>query len=304
MSQFRNWFFSVCLVSAAVLPAAASTVKVNHWRPAFIGIDETTATIDGQDASVAYALRIDLQAPGIRFYSTPHQGTQQTVASTDSQFLVKYGLQAVINGNFFAPCCNAAPEPKTFSGLAVSDANVVGLPVSAVGQNAALILTRKNEASIVETTEQMDLSNVFTAVTGSGIVVSEGQNVGSSQSGLQGDGADPNPRSLLGLSKDSRYLYIVAIDGRQPGYSVGTTSVESAEIMLQLGAYTALNLDGGGSTSLVKDNGRGGAQIINHLNGGIERFDANQLGVRAVPLPSSLSIPAILEDFYNAFLNY
>jgi hypothetical protein len=75
----------------------------------------------------------------------------------------------VINGNFFSPCCNAVAEPKTFSGLAVSDANVVGLPVSTVGQNAALTITRKNEASLVETTEQMDLSNVFTAVTGSGI---------------------------------------------------------------------------------------------------------------------------------------
>ena len=304
MSQFRNWVFSVCLVTAAVLPAAASTVKVNNWKPAFIGIEETTATIDGQDASVAYAMRIDLQAPGIRFYSTPHQGSQQTIASTDSQFLVKYGLQAVINANFFAPCCNAAPEEKTFNGVAVSDANVVGVPVSAVGQNAALLITRKNEASIVTTTEQTDLTNVFTAVTGSGIVVSEGENVGNSTGGLQGDGADPNPRSLLGLSKDGRYLYVVAIDGRQPGYSVGTTSVESADIMLKLGAYTALNLDGGGSTSLVKDNGQGGAQVVNHPSGGVERFDANQLGIRAVPLPKSLSIPAILEDFYNAFQNY
>jgi len=304
MSQYRHWLLSVCLVSAAVLPATASTVKVNNWRPAFIGIDETTATIDGQDASVAYALRIDLQAPGIRFYSTPHQGTAQTIASTDSQFLVKYGLQAVINANFFAPCCNATAEPKTFNGVAVSDANVVSLPASAVGQNAALLISRKNEASIVETTEQTDLSNIFTAVAGSGIIVSEGQNVGSSTGGMQGDGADPNPRSLLGLSKDSRYLYIVAVDGRQPGYSAGTTSVESAEIMLQLGAYTALNLDGGGSTSLVTDNGHGGAQVVNRPSGGTERFDANQLGVRAVPLPKTLSIEGILEDFYKAFLNY
>jgi hypothetical protein len=304
LPQLRNWVLSAFLISAAALPAAASTVKVGEWKPAFIGIEQTTATIDGQNASVAYALRIDLKAPGIRFYSTPHQGSQQTIASTDSQFLVKYGLQAVINANFFAPCCNAVAEPKTFNGVAVSDANVVGLPVSAVGQNAALLITRKNEASIVTTTEQTDLSNVFTAVAGSGLVVSDGVNVGNSTGGLQGDGADPNPRSLLGLSKDGRYLYVVAIDGRQPGYSVGTTSVESADIMLGLGAYTALNLDGGGSTSLVEDNGHGGAKVVNRPSGGAERFDANQLGIRAVPIPSNLSIPAILEDFYNAFQNY
>jgi hypothetical protein len=78
MSQLCNWIFSVCLVSAPVLPAAASTVKVNNWKLALIGIEETTATIDGQDASVAYATGIDLQAPGIRFYSTPHRRSQQT----------------------------------------------------------------------------------------------------------------------------------------------------------------------------------------------------------------------------------
>jgi exopolysaccharide biosynthesis protein len=56
--------------------------------------------------------------------------------------------------------------------------------------------------------------------------------------------------------------------------------------MIAFGAYTAINLDGGGSTDLVEDNGHGGATIVNKPSGGAERYDANQLGIRALPLLS------------------
>jgi exopolysaccharide biosynthesis protein len=228
-------------------------------------------------------MRVDLHAPGIKFYTAPHQGSLNTIASTTSAFLEKYGLQVAVNANFFAPCCNAANEAKTVLGLAVSDGNTVSAPDGTPGQNASLLIDQKNHASIAETTDTTDISNVFNAVTGSGIIVEDGVNVGSQTP--FGDGADPNPRTAAGLSQDGRYLYVVVIDGRQPGYSIGTTSTETAEIMLAFGAYTAINLDGGGSTDLVEDNGRGGAKIVNKPSGGTERFDANQLGIRALPLP-------------------
>ena len=271
------------LISIVCTSANAATVKTTRWRPAFIGIDQASGSIDGSDASVAYALRIDLHAPGIRFYTAPRQGSLNTVASTTSQFLKKYGLQAAINANFFAPCCNAAPEEKTVLGLAVSDGNTVSAPDGTPGQNASLLIDQKNHASIAETTDTTDISNVFNAVTGSGIIVEDGLNVGGDTP--YGDGADPNPRTSVGLSQDGRYLYVVVIDGRQPGYSVGTTSTETADIMLAFGAYTAIHLDGGGSTDLVEDNGRGGVTIVNKPSGGAERYDANQLGIRALPLP-------------------
>jgi exopolysaccharide biosynthesis protein len=263
--------------------ANATTVKTTRWRPVFIGIDQANGSIDGSDASVAYALRVDLRAPGIRFYTAPRQGSLNTVASTTSQFLLKYGLQAAINANFFAPCCNATSEQKTVLGLAVSDGNTVSAPDGTPGQNASLLIDQKNHASITETTNTTDISKVFNAVTGSGIIVEDGLNVGGDTP--FGDGVDPNPRTSVGLSQDGRYLYVVVIDGRQPGYSVGTTSMETADLMIGFGAYTAINLDGGGSTDLVEDNGHGGATIVNKPSGGAERFDANQLGIRALPLP-------------------
>lgn len=71
---------------------------------------------------------------------------------------------------------------------------------------------------------------------------------------------DRHPRTAIGYSQDSRILFLVAVDGRQPGYSVGMSLAELAGFMgTRLGSFTrsrvnahqALNLDGGGSTTLV-----------------------------------------------------
>lgn len=57
------------------------------------------------------------------------------------------------------------------------------------------------------------------------------------------------PRTAIGLTEDGKYL-LVTIDGRQPGYSMGATLTELAWTMKDLGAVDALNLDGGGSTTM------------------------------------------------------
>jgi hypothetical protein len=60
-----------------------------------------------------------------------------------------------------------------------------------------------------------------------------------------------NPRTAVGVANGGRRLLLVVIDGRQVPYSDGTTLRETAEIMLALGARDAINLDGGGSSTLV-----------------------------------------------------
>jgi hypothetical protein len=60
-----------------------------------------------------------------------------------------------------------------------------------------------------------------------------------------------NPRTALGLANKGRRLLLVVIDGREFVHSDGTTLRETAEIMLALGARDAINLDGGGSSTLV-----------------------------------------------------
>lgn len=60
------------------------------------------------------------------------------------------------------------------------------------------------------------------------------------------------PRTAIGRTADGRVL-LVTVDGRQPGWSSGLTVRELADTMLALGAQHALNLDGGGSTTMTVD---------------------------------------------------
>jgi Phosphodiester glycosidase/SPOR domain len=59
-----------------------------------------------------------------------------------------------------------------------------------------------------------------------------------------------NPRTLAGVTRDGRLL-LVAVDGRAPGYSAGLNFLEEALVMRALGASDAVNLDGGGSTTMT-----------------------------------------------------
>ena len=58
-------------------------------------------------------------------------------------------------------------------------------------------------------------------------------------------------------------LILVAFDGRQEGYSSGATFEEAAKWLIRLGAYKALNLDGGGSTIMVIKDEKGKLKIFN-----------------------------------------
>ena len=58
-----------------------------------------------------------------------------------------------------------------------------------------------------------------------------------------------HPRTAVGLRADGTWIFVV-VDGRQPGLSIGMNLKEVAELMQSLGCVDALNLDGGGSSTL------------------------------------------------------
>ncbi len=58
------------------------------------------------------------------------------------------------------------------------------------------------------------------------------------------------PRTAVGISRDGRHLIVVTVDGRQ-ALSRGATLEEMAQILRRYGAWNAMNLDGGGSTSMA-----------------------------------------------------
>jgi exopolysaccharide biosynthesis protein len=59
-----------------------------------------------------------------------------------------------------------------------------------------------------------------------------------------------HPRTAVGFSRDSSTLYLVTVDGRSEN-SGGMTLSELALLMRKLGAWQAMNFDGGGSTTMV-----------------------------------------------------
>jgi len=73
------------------------------------------------------------------------------------------------------------------------------------------------------------------------------------------------PRSAVGQLKDGGII-LVAVDGRQPGWSVGMTNYELAQTLVRLGAVTAMALDGGGSTEMAFD-----GTLLNRPSAGLER---------------------------------
>ena len=92
-----------------------------------------------------------------------------------------------------------------------------------------------------------------------------------------------HPRTAIGYSHNGRYLYLVVVDGRQTLYSEGMTLMELAELMIDLGADYAMNLDGGGSSTMVVEGRDDQPRILNYpidnYIPGRERPVANHLGV-------------------------
>jgi large repetitive protein len=81
-----------------------------------------------------------------------------------------------------------------------------------------------------------------------------------------------HPRTALGWNKD--HLFLVEVDGRQYGLSVGMTFQELADFMVKLGCDEAMNLDGGGSATLWAL-----GRVRNSPSEGRERPSANALVV-------------------------
>ncbi len=70
-----------------------------------------------------------------------------------------------------------------------------------------------------------------------------------------------HPRSAVGTS--GKKIYLVAVDGRNAEKAQGVSLWEFTKIMRWIGAVNALNMDGGGSTTLYAE-GENGSGIVNH----------------------------------------
>jgi exopolysaccharide biosynthesis protein len=101
--------------------------------------------------------------------------------------------------------------------------------------------------------------------------VVHGRNQQKEQPGKADHLRQRNPRTAIGWN--DREFFMVVVDGRKADLSVGMTFPELAALMVRLGCKEAMNLDGGGSTTMWLN-----GKVINHPSEkGVLRHVANTL---------------------------
>lgn len=238
---------------------------------------------------VAHIVTIDLRAPGIGFLVTPGDQTQlkPVRARTTSAFLTEFKTQIVINGDFFYPWHSNTMlsyyphvgDRVDVEGFAASRGIAYCTDPHKLALFPTLYLSKDNRVQM-----NSPDGSLYNALSGNRMLLSQGKFVPSSPS----QDAHLDPRTAIGYNREATKLIIVLIDGRQPNYSEGATPRKLADLLSKHGAYTAMNLDGGGSTTLAVEEKDGNPALLNStIDCRIpfrERPVANHLGIFARPL--------------------
>lgn len=144
-----------------------------------------------------------------------------------------------------------------------------------------------------------DWTKLKMSLTGSALLVKDGKIPPKFSFNITGNYA----RTAVGSSKDGTQLILATVDGRINS-NVGMTQEEMAQLMVNLGAYNALNLDGGGSTTMVaRKPGSNEIELQNTPSDGCMRSVAAALGIFSIAPPSSLDGLLIEADDANVFVN-
>ncbi len=96
------------------------------------------------------------------------------------------------------------------------------------------------------------------------------------------DDREMHPRTAVGIDRETHQLLLLVVDGRQ-SFSRGFTMVELAHLMIDLGAEEALNLDGGGSSTMVARKRDGTVGVVNRPSDGHQRNVPNGLEITYRP---------------------
>lgn len=267
----------------------------------FQGITYTRDILDSPRPIDVHIIEIDLWANGLSFLVTPRNGQDgyEQAARTVSNFADEFGVQVAINGDFFQPFHELGPisyYPPNHGGVNLNGVAISRNRVVSSGDGfayEAVYISEENQVVF-----QKPSWDVYNAISGDVLFIQEGE-VTISPS-LSEYYTKPNPRTAIAINEAGNILWMVVVDGRQPNYSEGATLHELADIMLELGAYTALNMDGGGSSTLVIEGVDGNAKVLNspihtHIPGR-ERPIGNHLGVYALPLADNVANQSVIND--------
>lgn len=248
-------------LSLVLLLAATAALAADEWTSVAPGVDYREFVGPHRDVHVA---RIDLTNDALLVIGTPqaHRGT------TVSDYAKKNKALIAINADYFDAKFNPIGLTIGPCGLWEGSKDTGREGVVAVGKGRALI---QKQSDIMDPVEEW----VGAAVGGWPMLIKECTPLTAKE--LPGSDAftrAPHPRTAVGLTKDGNTLYFVVADGRRSGIP-GMTLAELAAFMdTELGACSAINLDGGGSTAMWV-----GDKLVNRPSDGVERRVGDHLGV-------------------------
>ena len=231
---------------------------------------------------VVHLVFVNLATQGVEVLVTPGDPTAEMPlqARTTSQFLRQFDLQVAINGDGFTPwydntILNYYPhtgDPVDVIGFAASQGKAYSIDTD---DEPTLYISNRNRASLHNPIGRME-----SAISGNELLLDKGVV-------RPAPGGEVQPRTAIGISKTGKKLILVVVDGRQAGYSQGATLEELAQILKDFGAHQAINLDGGGSSTLVAQGTFGRPRVlnspVNHGLPGRQRPVGNHLGIYANP---------------------
>ena len=274
--------------------SASAGPYTNEYRK---GVTLKRFVLEKPRRMVAHVVRIDLTVPGISFTGTerdPLWGQPMpdytneswlvnTKRETTADFMMRRrgegkNVEIAVNASGWRPWGGVGCY-STYAALyryAVSE----GMEVShgKDPERGVFFIVRKGGQVLIRPHVPVSMTNDVTiAMYGNRRIL---------RCGVRTPDADPakaidvHPRTAFGLSRDRKTFVILAVDGRQPGYSEGATCADLADILLHEGCADAINMDGGGSTSLViYDREHNRPLMLNHHANGYVRKTALNLGL-------------------------
>lgn len=250
----------ICL--SLFLPASAFGADV--WTDPHPGIRYLHRSTN--EPKEIHALIIDLSRPEISLRMT----RSSEKGRTPSSFASLVGAVAAVNADFYNT--NGSFDPV---GLAIGQ----GMVWSDDSAGHRFIACTGAKECSIDTTNQARAADPSWAgaVGGNTLLVNNGAVVQSAADDTACGSfcTTQHPRTAVGLSADRQTLILVVVEGRQTPI-LGMTTNRLAQLMLDLGADVALNLDGGGSSTMVLDGRRVSGRPSNEPN---ERPVANHIAI-------------------------
>ncbi len=232
---------------------------------------------------MVHIVDIDLTRTGYAWFVTPpvNPGERMTTAMTTSNLAKRFGLKIAVNGSHFLPF--RSETPWDFYPHAGDQVDIMGYAKSdgrLYAENRPQWPKFCFDERRVYVCGLIQLQEAAQAIAG-GRLLLRWEQVSPNMDGPLP--SEPLPRTVIGYNAEGDRAWLMVVDGRQKGYSEGMSLFELGEYLRELGAEFALNLDGGGSSTLVAEiDGR--YRILNapyHTRIPMrERPVANALGIR------------------------